>query len=97
MGAAFSPFEVREKLEEMGKEALLKEIPSYNRPAQEFYYKTILEIENEKMEQYMVSLQEEANKLASSANRKSAWAIGVSIIAFIISAGATIFAATIGQ
>ena len=93
--AAFSPFEVREKLKEIGKEALLKEIPTYNHVAQEFYYKTIIEIDNEELERYKVTLQEDANRLASGANRKAGLAIALSFIACLISAAATIYAATL--
>lgn len=89
--SAFSPFEVQEKLEKIGKEALLKEIPSYNHLAQEFYYKTILEIENSELEGYKVTLQKEANKIAASANCKAGIAIAISIISFMASAVATIY------
>lgn len=97
MGAAFSPFKVKEKLESIGREALLKAMPSYSRPAQEFYYKTIQEIESEELEQHKVSLQEGANKLAAGANRKVGLAIAFSVVAFLVSAGATIYAATLSQ
>ncbi|MBV1790801.1 hypothetical protein KQ940_22290 [Marinobacterium sp. D7] len=97
MGATFSPYEVREKLNTMGKEALLKEIPKYNPLAQDFYYKTLQEIEIEELEKYKVSLQEEANKLARNANVKAVIAIVVSGFAVFVSAAATIYAATLNQ
>lgn len=97
MGSTFSPYEVREKLKEKGKETLLKEIPTYNHLAQDFYYKTLQEIENEELEKYKIELQENANKLAASANRKAGWAIGVSVLAIMVSAGATIYAATLSH
>lgn len=96
MAFAFSPFEVKEKLQAIGKDALLKEIPTYNGAAQEFYYRTLLDIERDELEVYKTKLQEEANALASRAIYKSNWAMAISFIACIISAAATIYAATIG-
>lgn len=91
----FSPFDVEQKLEALGKAALLAEIPTYNSTAQKFYYKTIVEIESQNLEKYKISLQEEANALTEIANKKAGWALAISILACLISAVATIYSAKI--
>ncbi|WP_299022671.1 hypothetical protein [uncultured Photobacterium sp.] len=95
MSNYFNPHEVREKILERGEDTILKELHTYNKPAQNFYYQVIQEIRAERQEEERLEPQRTANQLAKKTVTTARVAIVFSIIACIISSVATIYAASL--
>ncbi len=93
MSDYFNPNEVREKIKERGEDAILMELHTYNKPAQNYYFKVIQEVRAERQEEIKMELLREANVLTKHSVKTARLAIVFSIIACFISAAATIYAA----
>lgn len=97
MSSGFNPEAVRRKILEQGEDAILQAFHTYSASAREYYYQMIKEIRAERQESERTELQREANKLTKSALITARIAIAFSILACLVSATATIYAALLAS
>jgi cellobiose-specific phosphotransferase system component IIA len=81
-----TPAEIRVLLDQCGRAALLLQMHNFSPEAQEKCYQAIEKVDNQKFEQVKLEIQKEANKIALAANKRSGYALLLSLIAGITAA-----------